>query len=428
MRKFWKSLSVFGLCAMLLAGTGADCESGGMNMDDMMMDGPSGDDGGDNSAFGAILNLIRIHVQGRIAVGDDVIVYTAADADGSETTVDYVVPSQGDTVGRGIPNAADYDPNSFAASGKKILLMGGPEGSHAVSVYDTSDGSLVNIPRADIFLSTIPVSNYGPGFLEVDGNLIATINQSGFAGATGDELIRVIDISGANPTVTKFTVNPDNNNTLTPTQALIDAETRTVVATRFIPNKFWVYDLDNPTAAPTEFDFSATGPTIITDDTPFACDNGMLVFIGRDGNQEFAYYLDVTDPNNVPVKIEGTDGGAFRPKLVGGRYAFVNNGPAANGVIPNAVAETGNGDGTTLTYGMLGATPVWIVGGQDNVNGGNPLQYSPGGGVWMDVPDPRDLTVTLLATDVTTDQSGTYLGFKFEDENDNQFLGYAILN
>lgn len=433
MQKLGKTLALASLCGLLFVGTGMDCANG-MNSMNPGNTGGMGNMGGNNTGGGgaidAILTLIRVHVQGRLAVGDDIIVYTGADANGGQTEVNYIVPSAGDTAGRGIPNAGDYDPNSFAVSGRKIILMGGPEGGLAVSVFNTSDGSLVNIPRADIFLSSIPVSNYGPGFLDVDGTHIATITQSGFAGATGPEHIRLIDVSADTPTITKFAVNPDNDNVLLPDQIQVDAETHTIVASRTATNKVWVYDILNPGLAPTAYDFANFAPVLRTFDTPFAYDNGMLLFIGVEGGtDDLAYYLNVQDTNSTPVKIN-TERGATRPVLRGDRYGFLNNSDsAATGVLPSSDPAAGDGDGTTIAYGVLGATPIWIVGGQDNIvgGGGDPLLYTTNGVNWMNVSDPSNAGEHLSASDVTTNRAGQYLGFKYEI-SDDQYLGYAILN
>ncbi len=432
------------LLLTVLAAPGMNCETGQTPViDDMMNDDNPGDnmqngptinvDVNDDDPFGLVLTDINIHVMGRIESGDDLIVYTEANADGSVGNVNYIVPSAGDLTGRGIPNADDYDPNSFLVAGGKIILVGGPEGSNAVSVYDPQTDTIDNIAAEDVTLSSVPVSNYGPGFLDVDGSLVATINNTAFV--EGQELIRVIDTSGTAPTVTRFGVNPDNDHTLVPDQIHIDAETRTVVAARQIPGKFWVYDLDDPTAAPMEFDVtSVNGPR--TSDTPFAYDNGMMLFIGREASFEFPYLIDLLDPTAAPIALDPAEDGVNRPMMVGDRYAYLPNGAAITGALngdmhlgSNASIDGGgrSGSGVTLTHGVLGTVPVWIIGGQDNIGSSDALQYSTGNGDWQTVPDPRDASSNLAVGDVHCDESGTFLGFKYEADDDS-YLGYAILN
>lgn len=430
------------LVLMTLTAPGMDCETGQMPGPGDMMgggNGGGGNNGGGNNMgddpLGLVLTSIPVHVMARIEAGDDLIVYTEREADDTPGNVNYIVPSAGDTAGRGIPNAADYDNNSFLVAGNKIILVGGPEGSNAVSVYDPATDSIENIPASEVTLSSVPVSNYGPAFMDVDGSLVATVNLTNSAGADGMELIRVIDVSGATAQITKFTVNPDNDNTLVPDQIHVDAETRTVVAARQIPGKFWVYDLDDPTAAPMDYDVtSVNGPR--TFDTPFAYDDGMMLFIGRDGSYEYPFLIDLLDPTATPESLDPSEAGVTRPVIVDNRYAYLANGPTINGtldggmfVASEASIDGGgfSGKGNTLAYGMLGTTEIWIIGGQDNIGTSNALQYSTGNGDWMTVPDPRDASENLAVGDVHTNESGAFLGFKYESDDDS-FLGYAILN
>jgi hypothetical protein len=436
-----------GCLLLLLVAPGMDCQTGGMPVVDGLNPGAgnmgdTNDDGHDSgpgavsdNPLGLVLTPIRVHVMARIEAGDDIIVYTAANADGQQAEVNYVIPSQADIVGRSIPDGDEYDQNSFKVAGDKIVLCGGPEGSNALSIFDPMTNAMENIPASEVTLSSIPVSNYGPGFIDVDGSFIATINLIGSAGADGTELIRVIDVSGATAQMTKFAVNPDNDNTLVPDQIHVDAETRTVVASRQIPGKFWVYDLDDPAAAPMEFDVtSVNGPR--TKDTPFAYDNGMMLFIGRDASFEYPFLIDLLDPNASPVAINPPEDGVSRPMLVGDRYAYLPNGAAITGSFDSSALMASNasidgggrsGSGVTLTHGVLDTTPVWIIGGQDNIGTSNALQYSTGNGDWTAVLDPRDPTNPLGVGDVHCDQSGAFLGFKYESDDDS-FLGYAILN
>lgn len=80
------------------------------NTNDNATDNTNDNTGGDG-VFTFNLTDIPIHSQGRIRVGDDFIAYTDIDPDRTPGPINYFMP--GDTEGRGIPGAEDFDNNSF---------------------------------------------------------------------------------------------------------------------------------------------------------------------------------------------------------------------------------------------------------------------------------------------------------------------------
>lgn len=423
---------------MLFVAAAGDCPmDGNMGMDPDDPNNPNDPNGAD---FAAVLTAIGVHVQGRIACGDGIIVYTAINPDETPFGPDYIVP--GDTAGRGIANADDYDDDSFAVTGKKIALV--RPGDVGVTIYDTETDTKTDIPTTDIRLKNIPINNYDAGHIQADGGYVATQND---ANAVADGfVVKVIDITGATPVVIPFTNNPGGSDQDTE-QVMVDAETKTVVAIR--DDVIYVYDIDNPGNAPTEFDASGMGG--IENEEQFAYDDGMIIYYENTTDRN-VYVLDVTSAANTPVMLNG-DGSTSangRFAMRDGSYGYfyrstpaTGSGNAAGiGTMPNDTTPIiGSCDtifadltccgrfshGETMAAGLLNDQPIWFIGGQDDIGGGDPLQYSVGTTTWMTLTDPNDPDDNLSVGDVATNEAGHCLAFKHEINN-NTLLGYVILN
>ncbi|MCA9256128.1 MAG: hypothetical protein KDA33_10850, partial [Phycisphaerales bacterium] len=372
-----------------------------------------------------ILTDIPVHVQGRIEVGDDVIAFT--ELVGSVRQVNYVVPSAGDTAGRGLPDNAQWDPNSFLVTGKKIVLLGGPTNDFVftISIYDTETDAIVSIPKDDIRLEVIPVSNYAPAFMVADGNYVATMNKIGFDGVADNMRLRVIDVSGDDPVVIPFAHNPSGSDIANIDQIMVDAETHTLVAQ--VQQVFYVYDILNPDDAPIEFDTTPYGG-VEQFDAQHTLEDGMLLYYDNTAQGGFRYW-DIMDPQSEPVTIEKERLGGGRTAMIDDFYVLLANGKAIVDSLPetNPVEtdpQTQDGRGVTIAIGFIGATPYAIIGSQDNAN---TMQFSAGGGAWTTVADPRSPNDDLEVGDVHTDTLGQFLGFKHEISGD-YFLGYAVLD
>lgn len=394
----------------------------------------------DNSdAPALVLTDIDVQVQGRVASGDGIIAYTAANSDGTPFGPDYIL--LGDTAGRGIANATDFDPDAFAVTGKKIALVGKVSGTRpfGVSILDTDAGTTDDIPLTDIRLKNIPTGNYDPGHIQADGGYVATLNDP--TSVTDGYIVKVIDVTGATPVVISFTNNPANNTTTLPSQILVDAETKLVVALRnYI---FYVYDINNPTVAPVEFDVTATNG--VDDDPQYAIDKGVIIY-HDDTSDRVVYTLDVTDGANTPVALtgSGSTGSNAIFAIRDGSYGYFFEGPASQGnaaavntlpdlapveTLGETIAEnTANigrfGYGQTMTTGLLGGVNIWIIAGVDDIGSGDPLQYSSDGATWHLLKDPNSPDDNLGAGDVDANEAGSLVGFKYEI-SDNTKLGYA---
>lgn len=391
----------------------------------------NGNDNGSPGAFNFVLSPVPIHVQGRIEVGDDIIAYTDVDADRTPLAPNYIVPSAGDTTGRGIPNATDYDSDSFKATGRKIILT---DNNFAVTVFDTTDNSLALVPNDQVRLTNIPVGNYSPGLFEVDGNFVVTRNDT-----DDDIIVKVIDITNATPQVINFPVNPTNASPFSVQMVAVDAETRTAVAAT--SSIFAVYDIDNPNNAPTEFDMTAFDGI---DDIPIAYDNGLILYVDN-SSDSIVRILDTSTAGNTPQSVMTPNRGTSRLILRGNNYGFLYQGPASQGltaaigVFPDLNPNTSDGEtvfnnsanggrfgyGDTLAVAANGST-TWFLGGIDDI-GLDPFQSSPNGSSWSVTPDPRSPDDNLAVGDVVTNTGGSILSFKHEVDDD-QFVGYVILN
>jgi len=412
-------------------------------------DNGGGDNGGgDSSALSVVLTSILHHVEGRASAGDDIIVYTATESDGTPGGVDYIVPSAGDTTGRGIPGGPDFNDDSFAVAGKKIALVGGPTGDDTfkVTIFDTTTGTASEVPLTDVRLVNIPVDPYDAGHIQADGTYVVTRNDA--SSVNDGNIIKVIDISGATPVVISFQNPTGVNSGFQIPQVLVDADTNTAVAVT--DSAFHVYDITSPASAPTTFDVSGSGG-IGADGNQFAYANGVILYID-DTTDENAFYLDVTNAGNTPVQFtQNADTTSGRFWLLGAAYGYLWSAPAsaglasAIGTIPNAaptLADTsdagliaGNtanqgrfGFGQSIAIGTLNGATTWFIAGSESISTPQPLQYSTTGGLnWNLVTDPADASGNLKASDVETNAAGTLLAFKHGVDTDT-LLGYAILN
>jgi len=367
------------------------------------------------------LTGIRITNTGRIESGDDVIAFTGVNSTG-EATVQYILASQLDTSPRPIPEANRFDPDSFIVAGDKIILLRDLSTTgrqFALTVFDPLDDSLTPIPNADISIANIPIDPLAPGFITSDLNLVATFNNTGFGRAEGDEVIRVIDVSTTPPQIIRFAVNPESDNISTIAQVLIDAESRTVVVARAVPRKFYVYDIDSPTDPPTEFD---VGPLsdLLPVESPFAFDRGLLVYTGRQLNNEAPFLLDVTIDLNTPVSITTDLRGAEGHQLLGNFFGVITDDGALTGTLPDLAATPpdpsgGDATGDTLAIGMTsdgGMQPIWFVGTRGGISTQSTIQFSSGDGVWSNLADPNNPEEALPAGDVHANENGNLLAFR----------------
>jgi len=420
-------------CAGMSDGGGNGDSNDNNNTNDNGNDNTNGNDnsggnGNDNSGgastnFTATKTNIDVHNAGRIAVGDDILVYGF----GGFAGVDYIVPSAGDTAGRGIPNGDNFVADAFVALGKKIVLTQ----NFLITVFDTESGTSTEIAEADVRLTNSPVGLYDQGTLKGSGMMVAIRNNSG-------SKVGVVDISGATPNVINFDVDVPSN----VSEVDIDADTMQVVAVS--GDSFYVYNINDPTAAPTVWDVSAAGGI---GDSQIHLSDGYIFY---EDNEAFgnARFIDVatgqvtTLTENPQAGTLNSDGGRFCTFV--DRDANDSNGGdqrGAIGTIPGPGAMLSGDeqiDGSTTNNGFVGWSQVCTItpngtytflSGSESIGSGEFLQVSTGGAFSL-VNDPDGSSpYGLPATDVAV--NGSLVGFKTGDGTTagaNTKVGYIILS
>ena len=270
---------------------------------------------------------------GKIAVGDDLLVYGVG-SDEDETSafarynqpagVHFLIPSEADlnTTGGTMITGSDvlFGHRDFAVAGKKVALV---RSTNAVSVYDTVTGELVDISPADITLHPLSVTQDSPGHMVADGHYIATINNTGFYGGTAvsdGNAIKVIDVSGAVPNVISFPMPASFGENDTFDQVAIDADAMQVAALG--ANDLFIYDIADPTAAPTQFDFGfGTDNGLIGQDVQIRLDGGYVIFHEDSDFDPVVSLFDITSGSVTPFIDNPTQDGA-RVAIDGGRFAY----------------------------------------------------------------------------------------------------------
>ena len=254
---------IFALAVIMFTSIAAECPmDGGNGMGGGMGgmgDGGDGGMGGGGDSTGAIVKTqMTVGSAGKIAVGDDLVVFgigsdEAAVTSNQDAGVHYFSPADVDNT----TDSVDMVPNSgtlfgtrdFAVAQKKIALT---RSTGAVSIFDTETATLEDIAITDIAVAQMGGANE-PGQMRVANQYIATINNANTV--TDGNAIKVIDISGATPTIISFP-NPDDAIGDPETnfdQIDIDATTMQVAAVAD-SDIIYVFDINNPNAAPIELD------------------------------------------------------------------------------------------------------------------------------------------------------------------------------
>jgi hypothetical protein len=136
----------------------------------------------------------------------------------------------------------DHDRDAFAFGGATLVVRDRTSGS--LYLFDTDTEQVAALPSRSIDMGGAG----GPNLWEVEDNLIATVNSWVVTDDGLHKLIKVVDISDINsPVITPFDVDP----TETPNAIALDAGSGRVVVRG--GEVFYVYAIDAPNAAPTEF-------------------------------------------------------------------------------------------------------------------------------------------------------------------------------
>ncbi|MCA9251589.1 MAG: hypothetical protein R3E58_07000 [Phycisphaerae bacterium] len=393
-------------------------------------DNGGGDNGGGDNGGGALATAVKtnidVHNGGRIGVGDDLLVYGY----GGFAGVDYIIPSAGDTEGRGLPNGENYVAGAFAVTGRKVALLS----NFLVTIFDADSGTSTDIPEETIRLVNSPVGLYAQGIIRAAGGYVVCRNDPSTNG--GNKII-AIDVTGDTPEIISFTNDPEGN----VNHIEIDATNMEIAAK--VGNMFYIYDIENPDAAPVIWDLTDVGGI---GDQLFSFDDGYIFY---EDNEAFgnARWLK-TDDGTVSTLAQNPSQG--EQCYAGGEYIYFvdreagdNNGGdgrGATGQSPGlnpSLSGDEEIDGSTTNNGFVGWSQTCTISpngayrfmsGSTSIGSGEFLQYY--NGSWSVVPDADGSSeYGLPATDAVS--SNTLVGFKTGDgttAGTNTKVGYIILN
>lgn len=371
----------------------------------------SGNTPGSQLINGAVKTNISLHPQAKILAGNDLVVFGTGPTSG----VGYIIPSAGDTTSRTIPSNELYRSYSFAVGNSNIYLV---DANFQVTVFNTALGTATTIDVGDIRLKNIPSSAAAPGHIMADGAYCAAICEES---ATSDgNILKVIDTSGATPTVISFTNNPSDFAESWEQVAVNDA-TQSVVAV--IEDKFYIFDISQPDSEPVLFESGVFG----VGNTQIAYD-GRYVIYQDDVSPSNAQVLDTntgivqtltSNPSSGPVAANNGSFGYF--VNITSADSIGSHMRSGIGMFPNPMAmlATVNQyiDGATTNNGALGfgqtiaVSPngqYWFLAGQGSVDSGEYLQVNDGTG-WKLFADPTN-NYGCPATDVSV--SNNTIAFK----------------
>ena len=404
----------------------------------------SNDNGNDNGNGGSTLNVVKTAISVRhdagLQCGDDVIAFGT----GTLSGVSYIIPSAGDTSARTIPNDTEYDSGAFACSGDTIWLVGGVTGGAAfqVAVFDVTTASVtMSFPETDIRLPNIQDPGT-PGNIRADGDYcVVRCDQNT---VTDGKIIKVIDVSSGTPTLIAFDTNPASSGSQVD-QVAVDAATKRVVAV--VGDDVFVYDINNPTAAPAQYTVGAGFG--FSDSLVQISGDYMIGGIEQSTGPEHATLINLTDGSTVEGDVPESATGVA---LGGAKYVYFLDATAddsnggdqrsAIGAVPNAATTKATIDeyidGSTTNNGIVGygqnacVTPDGahcFLSGSTSLGSGEFLQWSTGG-AWSLPADPdASSPYGVPATDV--DCSNGCVAFKSGQgttAGTSTVLAYAILS
>lgn len=391
-------------------------------------DGGTDDGGTDTAGLTIVKTGITMRHDAGLRVGDDLIAF------GTDTLtgVSYIMPSTTPTAGTAVPDNTLYASKGFAVGGKTIFLVGSNSGSLAfqVSVLDTTTGTITKTyDPNEIRLASIPVAANDTGHIQADGNYCVVICDENEV-ADG-KVVKVIDVSGAAPALVAF----DNNPADRVDQVTVDATTQKAIAAA--DDTFYVYDITNPTAAPTEI-VSTNG---IGDVQMQVCGSYLIAL--DDQSYPQAILVDLAGGTIITM----TDAEAIFDVAINNEiYAFFADYDAddssgghqrtAVGTVPQTsfskVALDQYIDGSTTNNGLVGfGASMTIPPGKMYVFlAGWYLQYSTGGTSFTVPADPDGVdSYGCPAWDIHS--SSNTVGFKTgqnRSSSTDTTVGYIILN
>jgi hypothetical protein len=344
--------------------------------------------------------------------------------------VDYIIPSAGDTAGRGLPDGDSFVAGSFAVAGNKIALVS----NFLITIFDTATESATAIGEEQIRLVNTPSGIYSQGHPTADGPYIACRNDPS---SNDGNMVVVIDVTDDVPVILSFTTDPETS----VSHIAVDAAAGQLAAAA--GDSFYIYDINDPAAAPVVYDTSDVGGI---GDNIFTLDGG---FIFYEDDEAFgnATFLDTTDGSITqltenPAAGEQCHNGGIFTYMVDRDSEDSNGNDSRGGIgtVPGPSAALAGDtpiDGSTTNNGFHGWSQACSVmpggalaflSGKGSIGSGEFLQVSTGGGFSLIVDPDGSSPYGLPGTDVVT--SGTLVGFKTgagTTAGSSTKVGYIIL-
>ena len=384
-------------CQSLLDALFPPTDNGDPNNPGQVGDGNDATDGdidgdgtdGDTTDLVIVKTDIAVRHDAGLRVGDDLIAFGTGALDG----VSYIIPSEAPTAGTPVPGGT-YRATGFAVGGRTIFLV---DGNFHVSIYDVdAGGTPPMIAEETIRLVNIPVGANDIGHIQADGDYCVVRCDAGTV--TDGKIIKVIDVSGATPTVIALNNPPDVSSGFNVQQVAVDAATLRVVAAAGSPAALYVYDLTTPAADPVEIAL----PNGIGD-VQMQISGDYLIALDDQGypqaflaNLATPTVVALTDANGIADADIGADVFAFFADLdaadsVGGWHRTAAGEVPGPGFTKAALDQYI--DGSTTNNGQVGFAGSLCVtpDGKYIFLADTYLQYSTGGAAFVVPKDPENL-------------------------------------
>lgn len=251
----------------------------------------------------AIITNIGLTKDGLVSAGNGIIAF-GNDSGG----VSYI--NVGSTTINDIPGS--FRPDAVFCAGRKVILVS-DGATNSISVLDTSNGSIVNVPNTDVF-DINPGSFLEHQWIDVDGNFCAILHR----GLTDTEL-KLIDVSGAVPVVTTYTTA-----LVAPHNVDLDAVNGHIVVME--DNEFiTVFDVSLPAdQTPTTFDILGDAGIPVSFFPNTLVGSNKVLFPSTD---EAVNLLNLEDNTLDELTSPSADGGTTHFEIRDGLYVYFLNRP-----------------------------------------------------------------------------------------------------
>ncbi|HWL93802.1 MAG TPA: hypothetical protein VNT79_09725, partial [Phycisphaerae bacterium] len=245
---------------------GAECPNNNNNNNNNNNSNTNNNNNSNTSGFVAAVTSIPVRFDASLRVGDDLIVFGIGAVNG----VQFVVPSANPTSGTDFDGSVSYRSTGFEVVGKKIALL---FDTFALAIYDTAADDTDVFDLTNIRASNIPFEDDEQGPLHGDGDLLVVCNDPT---EVDDQInLKVVDLSQSPPTFFNLANAPgiDGNSSAQISTARINAAAELVVGER--NDIFYIWDLNNPSDLPTEFDLTSDGGVA---DAPYSFDGEHILY------------------------------------------------------------------------------------------------------------------------------------------------------